>query len=101
MYSFADMKKRQRNGGPLGIILTDAIAKIFMTWWDRKMKQEAERQGLEIFFYKKYVDDINIVARIRKNEESTEGNNEDKNGREENTNYEVQGMAKFQSIGRV
>ena len=90
MYSFAEMKKRQKNGGPIGLVLTDAIAKIFMTWWDRRMKQEAQKEGLEIFLYKRYVDDINIVARVRNSEE-----------RDERTDMgnEVQGMAMFQRIG--
>ena len=58
MYSFNEEKKRQRNGGPIGLVLTDAVAKVYMTWWDRKVKEKAELEGMEIFLYRRYVDDI-------------------------------------------
>ena len=44
MYSFAEKKKKQRTGGPIGLVLTDAITKIYMTWWDRRMKEEAKKR---------------------------------------------------------
>ena len=40
-------------GGPIGLVLTHAIAKIFMTWWDRRFKEEAEKRGLRIVLYKR------------------------------------------------
>ena len=44
MFSFNEYKKKQGKGGPIGLVLTDAIAKIYMTWWDRRFKEEAEKR---------------------------------------------------------
>ena len=96
MYCFADKKKRQKNGGPIGLVLTDATAKIYMTWWDKKVKEEAASKGLEILLYRRYVDDINIVAKMTQRNSGNEVEKE-----EENTDKqrETQGMKMFQEIG--
>ena len=73
LYSFANKKKRQGKGGPIGLVLTDATAKIYMTWWDKQVKEEAAKGGLDILLYRRYVDDINIVARV-----NVENSNEEK-----------------------
>jgi len=95
MYSFADQKKKQGKGGPIGLVLTDATAKIFMTWWDKKVKEQAAREGLEILLYRRYVDDVNIIAKMTKESSGMEQNDEeDKEG-----NRESEGMKLFQKIG--
>ena len=86
MYTFNDEKKRQRNGGPIGLVLTDAVAKVYMTWWDRKVKEKAMKEGMEIILYRRYVDDINVIARINKDYEN-------ENEREQ------EGMEMFKRIG--
>ena len=94
MYSFDGEQKKQRDGGPIGLVLTDAVAKIFMTWWDRKVKEKAEREGLEILLYKRYVDDINVIASVKKNEENTSTDR-----RKSDHDREKEGMELFQRIG--
>ena len=97
LYSFADKKKKQRKGGPIGLVLTDATAKIYMTWWDKKVKEEAARQGLEILLYRRYVDDINIVAKMTK--ENSGNEEEEEEGEETEKQREEKGMKLFQDIG--
>ena len=96
LYSFANKKKRQGKGGPIGLVLTDATAKIYMTWWDKQVKEEAAKGGLDILLYRRYVDDINIVARV-----NVENNNEEKESENKITEEqkEKRGMEMFQTIG--
>ena len=94
MYSFNEEQKKQKDGGPIGLVLTDAVAKIFMTWWDRKVKEKAEKEGLEILLYKRYVDDINVIARMNKNDINTSADS----GKNENER-EKEGMELFKKIG--
>ena len=84
-YTFNREKKRQKEGGPIGLVVTDAIAKIYMTWWDRKVKAEAKKEGMEILLYRRYVDDINIIARVSRGEREEYG--------------EKEGMELFKQIG--
>ena len=44
MNTFHDQRKKQRNRGAVRLVLTDVIAKIYMTWWDRRFKEEAEKR---------------------------------------------------------
>ena len=57
-----------------------------MTWWDRKVKEKAIKEGMEIILYRRYVDDINVIARINKEYEN-------ENEREQ------EGMEMFKRIG--
>ena len=56
----------QREGGPIGLQLTGAIARAFMLWWDKKLMErlrEATRKvRWECQMYLRYVDDGNIVC---------------------------------------
>ena len=96
LYSFANKKKRQGKGGPIGLVLTDATAKIYMTWWDKQVKEEAAREGLDILLYRRYVDDINIVARVNVENSNEEKESENKITEEQK---EKRGMEMFQTIG--
>ena len=89
---FGDQKKKQSDGGPIGLVITDAVAKIYMTWWDRQLKKKATENGMEIALYKRYVDDITIVARERAGS-STDENEVDGTPRDE------EGMMKIKDMG--
>ena len=89
LYCFEESRRRQKNGGPIGLVLTDAVAKIYMTWWDRKVKEKAGQEGMEIVLYRRYVDDINIIAKMNTNTEQPRTKGE----------IEKQGMELFQKIG--
>ena len=66
MYRFKDAVYLQKEGGPIGLQLTGAIARTFMLWWDREMLKginEATRNvHFQLFTYMRYVDDCNIVC---------------------------------------
>jgi hypothetical protein len=64
VYTFNEVIYRQVKGGPIGLELTGVLAQVFMVWWDRQFKNEANDIGLRIHMYKRYVDDINIVMSV-------------------------------------
>ena len=99
MYTFNEEKKRQRNGGPIGLVLTDAVAKVYMTWWDRKVKEKAELEGMEIFLYRRYVDDINVIARMRKKDKNESVSGGSLFEEESEKDREKEGMEFFKKIG--
>ena len=39
MYRFNDDTYLQREGGPIGLELTGAVARVFMLWWDDELKK--------------------------------------------------------------
>ena len=96
IYSFGATKKKQKEGGPIGLVLTDPVAKIFMTWWDRQFKRAAEEKGFEIALYRRYVDDITIVARDR-TDRAIE--NEIVVGPDQEKRNDENGMKKLHAIG--
>ena len=60
MYKFNNQVRKQNLGGPIGLDLTEVVAKIFMNWWDRQLLQLLEAQQHEVYLYRRYVDDITI-----------------------------------------
>ena len=65
IYEFDNKIYKQKEGGAIGVELTGTMAQIFMVWWDRKFKEiSKENAMLEILFYKRYVDDINVIVKI-------------------------------------
>ena len=76
IYEFDNKIYKQKEGGAIGVELTGTMAQIFMLWWDKKFQEiSREKKQLEILFYKRYVDDINIIVKIPegiKNVEITE-----------------------------
>ena len=68
VYKFAGETRIQKKGGAIGLELTGEIAGVFMAWWDRQMRESMEREGFKIVIYKRYVDDINLVLDVQKDE---------------------------------
>ena len=62
-YEFANLIKKQREGGPIGMDLTGTIAKIFMKWWDERLLEKLEEAGIEKKMYERYVDDVNMCIK--------------------------------------
>ena len=58
-YSFNNQAHLQEDGGSIGERFTQALARVVMLWWDRKYKCVAQQNGINILFYKRYVDDVN------------------------------------------
>ena len=65
-YRFNGHIKKQENGGPIGLDITGVVAKIFMCWWDEKLLQGIKKAKLDVFLYKRYVDDINACVEVVK-----------------------------------
>ena len=59
MYTFDNVIRRQKGGGPIGLDLTGNMAQIFMKWYDGQLINKLTVIGLPPRMYKRYVDDIN------------------------------------------
>ena len=62
-YEFNDTIRLQSKGGAIGLKVTQALARLYMLWWDRKFLNLANRAGAHIQMYKRYVDDTNIILK--------------------------------------
>ena len=62
VYCFDGTIRKQSSGGPIGLKLTGTLAQVFMLWWDLQLKERLNALGIELPFYKRYVDDINICC---------------------------------------
>ena len=71
-FKFEGRLYRQEKGGSIGLDLTGVIAEIYMSWWDRELLILLREDGICVLFYKRYVDDSNMVL----NDEASE-NRED------------------------
>ena len=58
-YTFGGETYLQTDGGSIGERFTQALARVVMLWWDRKYKTLALQNRVNIFLYKRYVDDVN------------------------------------------
>ena len=72
IYIFDGIIRKQNKGGPIGLDLTEVVAKIFMNWWDKHFLQKLHQLKYEVHMYKRYVDDINICLEAIE-EENIEG----------------------------
>ena len=72
-FKFRGKLYRQEEGGSIGLDLTGVIAEVYMSWWDKQLVAILHEDRIFMIFYKRYVDDINLVL----DEETEEGANED------------------------
>ena len=79
LYTFNNKVRKQSKGGPIGLALTGDVAQVFMCWWDLELIKRAEDVGLEMVFYKRYVDDGKTIARPIESPDSA-GHREDSAG---------------------
>ena len=61
-YRFNNKYYKQSDGGPIGDELSQAVARIVMLWFDRKFKEACIKENIELVFYKRYVDDSNMLV---------------------------------------
>ena len=52
-------------GVPIGLGLTRDVAQVLMCWWDMKLKERLNQEGMDVLMYKRLVDDVNMVVRKR------------------------------------
>ena len=62
-YEFANVIRRQRKGGAIGMEITGVVAQIFMVWWDREFKRKLQELNIQLNLHERYVDDTNLVGR--------------------------------------
>ena len=62
-YHFNKVARLQSDGGPIGLELAGAMARVVMLWCDRKFLKLAELNHVEIFMYKRYIDDENMALK--------------------------------------
>ena len=62
VYKFANTLRKQKAGGPIGLALTGDIADCYLIEWDKKFIKKLESLGINLIFYKRYKDDITIIA---------------------------------------
>ena len=66
VYSYNDKTRLQTEGGPIGLELSGAVARVFMLLWDRKLLKALHRATLhlqwDLFMYLSYVDNSNTAC---------------------------------------
>ena len=65
IYQFAGVLFIQLVGGPIGLRLTSIVARIVMDRWSMTFQVKLDKTGWKIWSRMKYVDDINLVLRMR------------------------------------
>jgi hypothetical protein len=72
LYSFNGKIMEQKEGGPIGLELTGALARLVMMWWERKMMEKMRRLKIVIELYKRYIDDMNVLTEVNRNKKLDE-----------------------------
>jgi hypothetical protein len=69
-YKFKGQLYRQEEGGSIGLDLTGVIAEIYMSWWDGQLVVLLREERIFALFYKRYVDDINLLLKCECTDET-------------------------------
>ena len=64
VYKFGNILRKQKSGGPIGLALTGDIADCYLIEWDKKFIKKAKYLGLDLILYKRFKDDIFIIAEV-------------------------------------
>ena len=62
VYKFGDTLRVQAKGGPIGLRCTGEMAECYMVDWDKRLKIELKKYGIELDIFSRFKDDINIVT---------------------------------------
>ena len=62
-YRFSGKAYHQQAGGPIGLELSQAVARLVMLWWDGEFLQRCQRAGVAREMYLRYLDDVNMITR--------------------------------------
>ena len=63
-YAVGDTVRKQTEGGPIGLQVTGAIARIVMLWWDERFLEIASITSIGIEMYERFIDDSNLVSGV-------------------------------------
>merc|ERR1711884_276989 len=66
LYQFEGVVRIQRQGGAIGGELTQIVARVVMDKWMEMFKEKMEKNNVNIFLAKKYVDDVNLLLQTLK-----------------------------------
>ena len=84
-YRFDGKIYKQKDGGPIGDEMSQAVARLVMIWYDEKFAKRCEEEGVKIILYKRYVDDTNMIVvppkRLEERERAKEGTESQGNGK--------------------
>ena len=61
-YRFDGKIYKQKDGGPIGDEMSQAVARVVMIWFDDKFAEKCKEEKVEIILYKRYVDDGNMMV---------------------------------------
>ena len=63
-YQFNDQIYHQKDGTPIGLQIAVNISRLVMVDWDQQMMTVLITNNIRVEFLMRYVDDVNIIARI-------------------------------------
>ena len=61
-YKWDGEYRLQQMGGGIGDKLAQAAARVFLIWWDKQFTLLIVNAGITVSFFKRYVDDGNILC---------------------------------------
>ena len=63
LYTFGGEDRRQASGGPIGDVLTQAIARHMGNEFDQKFNTKLTSLNIKTELYQRYADDVDLVTR--------------------------------------
>ena len=63
-YLVGEEIRKQAEGGPIGLELTTALARMVMIWCDEKFLEKTGRAKIKIEMLDRYVDDGNFIVEV-------------------------------------
>ena len=64
VYEFDNKIHKQTEGGDFGIELKGYLAQVFMIWWTKEFLKKVRTRHIEVYLFKRYVDDMNMLTSI-------------------------------------
>ena len=64
MYRFDGKLFKQKDGGPIGDELSQAVARLVMIWWDNEFCGRCRQLDVRMKMYTRYVDDTDIAVEV-------------------------------------
>ena len=64
IYLYRNTLYRQMRGGPIGLRLTGVVARIVMDHWAKLFLSTLACNGIKVYLFKKYVDDVNLALSL-------------------------------------
>ena len=72
VFKFNNKIYKQPEGGAIGVGIAGDVAVLFMVWYDQQLLKSLNACKIEIQLFARYVDDINIVAKMLQSDNNDE-----------------------------